>query len=207
MKFKIVDSKFKVKTEVDLDKFSINTETSNNILHLFNRYVNNKFRYSTASTKTRSEVSFSKSKVYKQKGTGNARRGANSTPLRRGGGVIFGPTPRSFDFKLNKKFIRTAHRHVLSEINSKSIILDESFNVKKTKEIVNLLNANKITNKVVLLITEIDLNVILPFRNIKNIHIDFIDNYEPELLLSSDSIIFTKASFETLRGYANVWNF
>ena len=168
------------------------------------KYVKNKFRYSTASTKTRSEVKASTAKMYKQKGTGNARRGASSTPLRRGGGVIFGPKPRSFDFKLNKKVIKNAHKEVLARISTKSYVLDEKFKVAKTKEVDKFLTDLKLTNKVVVLITELDLNTILPFRNLKNIYIDFVDNYEPELLLTSDAIIFTKSSFDSLRGYANV---
>jgi len=205
MKFKIINSKFKIDSEVEIKELpEINEDSSTHLLHMFDRYVKNKFRYSTASTKTRSEVKASTAKMYKQKGTGNARRGASSTPLRRGGGVIFGPKPRSFDFKLNKKVIKSAHKQILSRIANKTYILDEEFSVKKTKDVQKFLDDLKLSKKVILLITELDLNTVLPFRNLKNIYIDFVDNYEPELLLTSNAIIFTKSSFDSLRGYANV---
>jgi large subunit ribosomal protein L4 len=205
MKFKIVNSKFKVDSDLEIkDLPELTDESSTHLLHLFDKYVKSRFRYSSASTKTRSEVKCSTAKMYKQKGTGNARRGAASTPLRRGGGVIFGPKPRSFDFKLNKKVIKNAHKQVLSRIASKTYILDEKFEVKKTKEVSKFLLDLNLSKKVVLLITELDLNAVLPFRNLKNIYIDFVDNYEPELLLTSDAVLFTKSSFDSLRGYANV---
>ena len=82
MKFKIINSKFKIDSEVEIKELpEINEDSSTHLLHMFDRYVKNKFRYSTASTKTRSEVKASTAKMYKQKGTGNARRGASSTPL------------------------------------------------------------------------------------------------------------------------------
>lgn len=205
MKFKIINSKFKVDSEVEIaDLPEFNEDSSTHLLHMFDRYVKNRFRYSTASTKTRSEVKASTAKMYKQKGTGNARRGASSTPLRRGGGVIFGPKPRSFDFKLNKKVIKSAHKQVLSRIANKTYILEKTFSVTKTKDVHKFLDDLKLTKKVVLLITELDLNAVLPFRNLKNIYIDFVDNYEPELLLTSNAVIFTNSSFDSLRGYANV---
>tara|TARA_A100001015_G_scaffold229431_1_gene259426 strand:+ start:3617 stop:4234 length:618 start_codon:yes stop_codon:yes gene_type:complete len=205
MKFKVINSKFKIDSEIEVNNLPKKEDIKNTeLLHSFNRYVKNKFRYSMASTKTRSEVKFSTAKMYKQKGTGNARRGAAGTPLRRGGGVTFGPKPRSFDFKLNKKVIKSAHRQILTSISEKTYILNENFDVKKTKEIHNYLESLKVSKKVVFLITEFDVDLLLPFRNLNYIYIDFVDNYNPELLLTSELVIFTKTSFDTIRGYANV---
>jgi large subunit ribosomal protein L4 len=204
MKFKILDNKFSSNNDLEIESYEIDDSKSSHSLHLFNRYVRNKFRFSTASTKTRSEVKCTTAKAYKQKGTGNARRGANSTPLRRGGGVIFGPKPRSFDFKLNKKVIKQAHRLVLSKIADKSFIIDESFDIKKTSQIDKLFKKNNMNNKSVFLITELDFNLVLPFRNLNYIILDFVDNYDPELLLTANNVIFSKNAFDTFRGYANV---
>ena len=204
MKFKILDNKFSSNNYLEIESYDIDDSKSSHSLHLFNRYVRNKFRFSTASTKTRSEVKCTTAKAYKQKGTGNARRGANSTPLRRGGGVIFGPKPRSFDFKLNKKVIKQAHRLVLSKISDKSFIMDESFDIKKTSQIDKLFKKNNMNNKSVFLITELDFNLVLPFRNLNYIILDFVDNYDPELLLTANNVIFSKNAFDTFRGYANV---
>ena len=73
-------------------------------------------RAGTASTKSRGKVKCSTAKAYKQKGTGNARRGAKSSPLLRGGGVAFGPSPRSYKFQLNKKYIKSALQSIFSKI-------------------------------------------------------------------------------------------
>ena len=100
MSIAIIDEKNKTVKNVNLE-IDVNLEINEKLLFHYNKYVLNKFRYSTASTKTWSQVKCSTAKAYKQKGTGNARRGANSTPLRRGGGVIFGPSPREFSLKLN----------------------------------------------------------------------------------------------------------
>ena len=132
--------KYKVYTINDLNDVSKqiclliqNIKILHNYLYLFNRYVRNKFRSGTACTKTRSEVNVSGIKMYKQKGTGNARRGANSTPLRRGGGVIFGPKPRSYSFDLNKSFVNNALNQLFSTVSSKIKVVDSKADVLKTR--------------------------------------------------------------------------
>ena len=86
-----------------------------NTLHLVVRAEQAARRSGTASTKTRGEVSGSTAKLYRQKGTGRARAGSVKSPIRTGGGVTFGPHPRSFDIKINKKVIRKALSMALSE--------------------------------------------------------------------------------------------
>lgn len=162
--------------------------------HLFNRYVNNRFRFSNACTKTRSQIAVTGAKPYRQKGTGNARRGVNNSPVRRGGAVAFGPQPRDYSFKLNKKVIKLSQSVILDNISSKCKILSSSISFDKTKDAVKLLDKLK-SQKITLLITFEDFKMIRSFRNIKNLYIDFVEYFEPEMMLTSECVLFTENSF------------
>ena len=101
-------------------------------------------RQGTASTKGRSEVTGSTKKLYRQKGTGNARRGNIKSPLLRKGGTVFGPKPRNYSFKLNKKVVQLARKSALSvkaSENSVTIVEDFTFESPKTKQVVSMLEA------------------------------------------------------------------
>jgi large subunit ribosomal protein L4 len=99
---KLADGRFAVAADV-------------NTLHLVVRAEQAARRSGTASTKTRGEISGSTAKLYRQKGTGRARAGSVKSPIRTGGGIVFGPRPRSFDIKINKKVVRKALSMALSE--------------------------------------------------------------------------------------------
>tara|TARA_B100000427_G_scaffold329816_1_gene348083 strand:+ start:1087 stop:1698 length:612 start_codon:yes stop_codon:yes gene_type:complete len=191
-KNKKIDSK-----KLCIKKDNKNLESQDYLEHIFNRYVCNRFRFSNACTKGRSEIAVTGAKAYKQKGTGNARRGINSTPLRRGGAVAFGPKPRSFAFKLNKKTIKLSQDVVLSKISKKIKVVSNDVSYKKTKEAVSFLNQFK-EKKITLLITHEDREFIKAFRNIKDLLIDFVDYFEPEVLLVSDLVLFTENSFKKM---------
>ena len=129
--------------------------------------------------------------MYKQKGTGNARRGANSTPLRRGGGVIFGPKPRSYSFDLNKSFINNALNQLFTTVSSKINVVKSNTDTLKTSECKKFLSTFKNIKKVTLLIDENDINLIFGFRNIKNVHIDFFTNLDVEKIIQSDLVLIS----------------
>ena len=191
-KNKKIDSK-----KLRIKKDNKNLESQDYLEHIFNRYVCNRFRFSNACTKGRSEIAVTGAKAYKQKGTGNARRGINSTPLRRGGAVAFGPKPRSFAFKLNKKTINLSQNVILSKISKKIKVVSNDVSYKKTKEAVSFLSQFK-EKKITLLITHEDREFIKAFRNIKDLLIDFVDYFEPEVLLVSDLVLFTENSFKKM---------
>lgn len=118
--------------------------------HMANR------RQGTAKTKERSEVSGSTKKLYRQKGTGNARRGDIKSPLLRKGGTVFGPKPRDYSFKLNKKVVQLARKSALSVKTSAEAVMvvkDFDFETPKTKEVISILNALNLEGKKVLLLT------------------------------------------------------
>ena len=126
-------------------------------------------RQGTASTKTRGEVSGSTRKLYRQKGTGSARAGSIKSPLRRGGGIIFGPKPRSYRQAVPKKMRRLALRCVLSaKVRDKELIILEELKLPepKTKEMVRILTALGVDSSVLIATSEMEENVVKSARNL-----------------------------------------
>jgi len=127
-------------------------------------------RQGTHKAKERGEVSGSTKKPFRQKGTGGARSGHKRSPLWRHGGRVFGPKPRDYSFKLNKKIKRLARRSALSyKVRENGIVVLENFNLQspKTKEFVKILKALELSNtKVVMVLPEDNQNIWLSGRNI-----------------------------------------
>tara|TARA_A100001015_G_scaffold15772_1_gene18427 strand:- start:26 stop:631 length:606 start_codon:yes stop_codon:yes gene_type:complete len=199
MKVKVLDINNK---EISSESLTLpKVEDNDHVLHTLNRYTRNKLRAGTASTKTRGQVKCSTVKAYKQKGTGNARRGAKSSPILRGGGVTFGPSPRSYKFKLNKKFLNLALITLLSKISTKLTIIDSEETKKlSTKDASNFLSNLKISTKIILLVDVADYKAIKLFGNCKNIILMDVNQLEPEILLSAEKVLITKAAFSAYKG-------
>ncbi|WP_066640506.1 50S ribosomal protein L4 [Desulfolucanica intricata] len=129
-------------------------------------------RQGTHDTKTRAEVSGGGRKPWRQKGTGRARHGSIRSPIWRGGGIVFGPHPRNYKYKLPKKVRRLALKSALSSkvTGGNIMVLDQlSLEQPKTKEMVKILNNLKVNEKALLVTAEKDLNVIKSARNIPGI--------------------------------------
>jgi len=129
-------------------------------------------RQGTASTKTRGEVSGSTSKLYPQKHTGRARAGSIRSPLRRGGGIIFGPKPRSYRQATPKKMRHHALRCVLSaKVRDKELIVLEQLKLEppKTKEMIRLLTALGVDSSALVVTAELEENVVKSARNLPDI--------------------------------------
>jgi large subunit ribosomal protein L4 len=165
------------------------------------RHLANK-RQGTAKTKERSEIAGSTKKLYKQKGTGNARRGNIKSPLLRKGGTVFGPKPRDYSFKLNKKVIQLARKSALSvkaSENSVTIVEDFTFESPKTKLIVSMLEALDLrNNKVLILTANTDHSIVKSASNIPGVHV--LEGNKPNTyqLLHADTIIILKSALEVL---------
>ena len=130
-------------------------------------------RVGTACTKTRSEVHGSNAKPYKQKGTGNARRGDKKSPLCVGGGTIFGPKPRDFGFQLPKKVKRLAMKSILSlQAQSDRLTVVEDFTVEsgKTKDLVKILNNFTKGERTVILLKDDDSMIKRAGKNLPNVY-------------------------------------
>ncbi len=130
-------------------------------------------RQGTASTKTRGEVSGSTRKLYRQKGTGSARAGSIKSPLRPGGGIIFGPKPRSYRQAVPKKMRRLALRCVLSaKVRDKELVVLEQLKLPepKTKEMMRILTALGVDSSALIATSELEENVVKSARNLPGIN-------------------------------------
>ena len=159
-------------------------------------------RQGTHSTKTRAEVSGGGRKPWRQKGTGNARQGSIRAVQWRKGGIAFGPKPRDYSKKQNRKVRRLALLSALSyKATDKELVVLENikFETNKTKEMVNLLNKLELTNsKVLLVVDELDDNVCLAARNLGNVKIVLPTEVNTYDLVKSDKMVMTEASLKKL---------
>ena len=159
-------------------------------------------RQGTHSTKTRAEVSGGGRKPWRQKGTGNARQGSIRAVQWRKGGIAFGPKPRDYGKKQNRKVRRLALKSALTyKAKDKEIILldDIKFETNKTKEMTNLLNKLGLDyEKVLVVVSELDENVCLASRNLANIKIVLPEEVNTYDVTNSDKMIITEAALNKL---------
>ncbi len=158
-------------------------------------------RAGTASTLRKGEVAGSNKKPWKQKGTGRARAGYRQSPVWRGGGVAFGPHPRDFSIKVNKKVSRLAFRRVLSECiadGSLKIVEDLSLAEPKTSELIKMLKALG-TPSALLVTLAVDDNLLLSARNIPTVEVTTARNCGVYQVLRYPAVVVTRAAWEALR--------
>ena len=162
----------------------------------------NNARQGTSSTKNRSLVSGGGKKPFKQKGTGNARAGTIRSPLMRGGGVIFGPSPKYYFKKVNAKTKKLAFKCILSDkTKNKSLKITDSINLKtnKTKELVQFLHDNNLSDRKLTIVTsEVDNNLLLASRNIKGVNIVKASSCSIVDLFDSDIILIDSGGLEVI---------
>ena len=152
-------------------------------------------RQGTHDTKTRTEVSGGGIKPWRQKGTGRARQGSIRSPQWRGGGIVFGPTPRSYAVRVNKKVVKAALRNLLTDrYNSNNLIVVDKIELAdfKTKGFVEVLNAIKADAKKVIVITKEDNPTLaLASRNIPNVYAQTKDHLSVLDLINGDMYVMT----------------
>ncbi|EXX88956.1 50S ribosomal protein L4 [Paenibacillus darwinianus] len=159
-------------------------------------------RRGTHKTKGRSEVRGGGRKPWKQKGTGRARQGSIRAPQWVGGGTVFGPTPRSYSFKLPKKVRRLAIRSALSSkvIDNEIIVLDQlALNAPKTKEFAGYLNNLKVARKALIVTANYEDNVAKSARNIPGVKIVAADGINVLDVMLYDKLIITKEAVEKVQ--------
>ncbi|MDE5712511.1 MAG: 50S ribosomal protein L4 [Muribaculaceae bacterium] len=165
------------------------------------QYLGNQ-RQGTHKSKERSEISGSTRKLGRQKGGGGARRGDINSPLLRGGATVFGPRPRDYRSKLNKKMKQLARKIALtSKVQDGKIIVVENFNFEKpsTKNWVNIAKLFKVEDKKTLLVmNDLDKNVLLSVRNVPNALLQQAADLNAYTLLNNDAIIMTEGSVEMI---------
>jgi large subunit ribosomal protein L4 len=161
-------------------------------------------RQGTACTKTRSEVRGGGRKPWRQKGTGRARAGSNRSPLWRGGGVIFGPKPRDFSIKMNRKERRLALRTAfVSRVEDTIAVQDfaSEFSRPKTKDLMAAIGRWGIEPgvKALLIVSDKDENVHLSARNVPNVKLILATNLNVYDLLEADKIVVTTSALEKIQ--------
>ncbi|HEY9650316.1 MAG TPA: 50S ribosomal protein L4 [Coleofasciculaceae cyanobacterium] len=161
-------------------------------------------RQGTASTKTRAEVSGGGRKPWRQKGTGRARAGSNRSPLWRGGGVIFGPKPRDYNLKMNRKERRLALRTALQSRAEDLIVVEdfvEQLPRPKTKDLVGALSRWGIEadEKVLLIVPQLEEMVYLSARNISTVKLISATSLNVYDILSADKIVTTSSALTKLQ--------
>jgi len=164
-------------------------------------------RQGTAKSKQRAEIKGSSKKLKKQKGTGGARAGNIKNPLYRGGGRIFGPTPRDYSFKLNKKVKDLARRSALAykaKGNSIAVLEDFDFEAPKTKQYLSMLSALSLSDKKTLVILgENKKNIVLSGRNVQNTKVITASQLNTYDLMNADQLILVESGVELISNILN----
>ena len=187
--------------EVDLDEALFGLEPRADILHRVVRWQRNNAQAGTHKVKTRSEVSYSTKKIYRQKGTGGARHGARSAPIFRGGGIYKGPVPRSHGHELTKKFRKLGLRHALSaKAKEGNLVILEAAELAEAKTKMLSTKLRELGWKRALVIdgAEVNDNFARAARNIEGI--DVLPSMGANVydILRRDTLVITKAGIEAL---------
>ncbi|MBQ3318379.1 MAG: 50S ribosomal protein L4 [Spirochaetales bacterium] len=189
--------------ELNPDVFGIEV-SDGSIYHAVNNELANR-RVGTACTKTRAEVNYSNTKPFKQKGTGNARRGDKKSPVMVGGGTIFGPKPRDYSYTLPKKVKRLAMRSLLSlSVQEERLVVVEDFTSEngKTKELVGILkNFVEDGKRTVLIMKNDDAMLRRAARNIPYLHVLAYDKLSAKELLYGKKVVMLETAAKNLNEF------
>jgi large subunit ribosomal protein L4 len=189
--------------KADLKDSIFAIEPNDHAIYLDVKHYMANTRQGTHKSKERAEVAGSTRKIKRQKGTGTARAGSIKNPLFRGGGRIFGPRPKDYNFKLNKKVKILARKSALTykaKGNSIMILEDFSLEAPKTREFVGLRKNLKIDGKKSLLVLEkYDRNIALASRNIQESKIILVDNLNTYDIMNSGMLVFMEGSLNKLQ--------
>lgn len=188
--------------KVTLNESIFGIEPNDHVLYLdVKQYLANQ-RQGTAKTKERSELSGSTRKLGRQKGGGGARRGDINSPVLVGGARVFGPKPRDYGFKLNKKVKQLARKSALSyKAQENSIVVVEDFNLDapKTKDFVNIAKNLKVDGrKTLLVLPEVNKNVYLSARNLQQAEVMTASTLNTYKVLNADVLIMTENSLKLI---------
>ena len=190
--------------KVTLNEAIFGIEPNDHVIYLdVKQYMANQ-RQGNAKSKERSEISGSTRKLGRQKGGGGARHGDINSPLLRGGGRVFGPKPRDYSFKLNKKVKQLARKSALTyKAQEDGIIMleDFSFDAPKTKEMVNITKNLKVDGKKLLfLLPDANKNVYLSARNLQKAEVLEAAKVNTYKILDADVLVITEKSLEVING-------
>ena len=189
--------------KVDLNDSIFGIEPNDHAIYLDTKQFLANQRQGTHKSKERGEVAGSTRKIKKQKGTGTARAGNIRNPLFRGGGRVFGPKPRFYGFKLNKKVKQLARKSALSykaSTNNIIVLEDFSFETPKTKEIIKMGNILNITNKKsVFVLPEQNNNIYLSSRNVPGVEVVIASELSTYTIMKASTLILVESAVDVLQ--------
>jgi large subunit ribosomal protein L4 len=198
----VINSKAQKVSQIDLVDAIFNIPVNGSVLHEVVTMQLASRRSGSASVKHRSDVKGSGRKLFKQKGTGRARRGDIKSPLLRGGGSTFGPDPRSYAYKVPKKVRRLALKMALSsKLKQESLVVLDEFGLDtiKTREFVKVMNA--LNTKNALIITENKNETLeLSARNVPNIKVLRVEGLNVYDILKHENVVLLESSIKSIEG-------
>jgi 50S ribosomal protein L4, bacterial/organelle len=188
--------------KVQLNDSIFGIEPNEHVMYLDTKQYLANQRQGTHKSKERSEIAGSTRKLFRQKGTGGARRGDINSPVLRGGGRVFGPKPRDYSFKLNKKVKLLARKSALTcKINDQEIVIveDFSFDTIKTKQMISILNNFKVNGgRNMFVFAEPDKNVVLSSRNIQRLKVVLARNLNTYDILNAKKIFILESAIKPI---------
>ena len=198
-KVNVINLKGEKTSDLKLDDNIWNIETNDIVLKKALDLQMASLRQGTHKTKTRSEVSGGGKKPYRQKGTGNARQGTIRAPHYRGGGIVFGVTPRSYTFKMNKKERSLALKTCLTEkVKNKELFVIDNLEIKslKTKDIVNTIDNLKLAGKVLFVTSGDAENLYLATRNLGYVAVLMVNEINVYDIVNADTLVVEESAIK-----------
>ena len=188
--------------KVQLDKEVFGIEPNDHAIYLDVKHILANKRQGTHKAKERAEIAGSTRKIKKQKGTGTARAGSIKSPLFKGGGRVFGPRPKDYGFKLNKKVKKLARKSTLSykaKDQHITILADFSFDSPKTKHYLHMLNSLALADqKTLLILSAADANLLLASRNLKQAKVALADQINTYDLLNAKRLLISESAVASI---------
>lgn len=203
----------KTSVEIDLNKDVFGLDPNYSLVHQAVKVYLANQRQGTHNVKSRSQMNFSTKKMFKQKGTGGARRGDRNSPVLVGGGKSFGPSPRDYTMKMNKKQKLLARKSAFSDkaAHDRVYLIDNFvFDVPKTTKMVNVFSGMEVLGKKVLVLVDTysylddenkynnSINLLKSISNIKNANVQLADNVSTYEIMNADCLIIQKDALQTI---------
>jgi len=193
--------------KVELSKDIFGVEPNDHAIYLDVKQFLANQRQGTHKSKERGEIAGSTRKIKKQKGTGTARAGSIKSPIFRGGGRVFGPRPRNYSFKLNKKLKQLARKSILTyKLQDKQIKVYEDFNleVPSTKKLIEINDKLKLNDRrSLLIVADTNKNVYLSSRNLKNVDVIKVSELTTYKIANASNVFVSEKSVEVLNAMFN----
>ena len=205
-KTQVLNQKGEKVKDITLKDSVWNIEVNEPVMHDAIVLAQASLRQGTASTKTRSEVSGGGRKPYKQKGTGNARQGSTRSPQWPGGGIVFGPKPRKYDKKQNRKERRLALKSALSsKLRDNELVVVENLNLEnnKTKTFNEMLKNVKVNGKALVVFADDNENLFLASRNNNKVAVVAYDEINVLDLVATDYLLIDESSVKKIEEVLN----